>query len=100
MSFTHIAAGITAVGTTPTAVIPSANLYLLQINAVGSITTSVSPEFSLDGTNWWSPATINNISSNADVIVYQLTQMPSLRMRLNVTAIDTGVTIDAWVSSF
>lgn len=96
---THVATGITAVGTTPNIGVPIANTYLLQVNLAGTVTTTqVSPELSIDGVNWWTPSGLSNLSASPGSVVYQMINMPSLQMRLNVTAIDAGVTISAWVA--
>ena len=99
MSFTRFAVGITTTGHTVAHTVPFSNQYLVQINQAGSSTTQVGVELTSDGANWWSPSTLTPISAGTDVVVYQLTNMPALQMRLNVTAIDVGVTIDAWVGN-
>jgi hypothetical protein len=99
MSFTRFAANITAVGHTVAHTVPFSNNYLLQINQVGSVSTQVTVELTSDGVQWWTPTSLNPISSGTDVLVYQLTYMPALQMRLNVTAIDPGVTIDGYVGN-
>lgn len=99
MSFTHMAAPTTTVSKTAPHTVPFSNNYLVQINQVGSVTTQVGIELTSDGLNWWSPSSLTPISSGNDVIVYQLINMPALQMRLNITAIDTGVTVDAWVGN-
>ena len=99
MSFTRFAANITATGHTVAHTVPFSNNYLLQINQVGASTTQVGIELTSDGVVWWSPSTLTPISSGTDVMVYQLTYMPALQMRLNVTAIDVGITIDGYVGS-
>ncbi len=99
MSFTHMAAPTTVTGTTAAHTVPFSNNYLLQINQVGAVSTQVNVEMTSDGVNWWTPTSLTPISSGSNVVVYQLINMPALQMRLNITAIDPNVTVDAWVGN-
>lgn len=99
MAFTHMAAPTTTVGTTAAHTVPFSENYLVQINQVGAISTQVGIELTSDGVNWWTPSTLTPISAGSNVVVYVLQNMPCLQMRLNITAIDPGVTVDAWVGN-
>lgn len=92
----NLAANVTATGTTNSVPVPLSRFYLLQI-AVPSGTAEVTPELSLDGTNWFS-VYLTNVSGVPGVLLYAIQDFPVIRMRLNVTGID-GATVRADVAA-
>lgn len=92
----NLASNVTTPVTTNAVPVPLSRFYLLQI-AVPTGTADVTPEFSLDGYNWFT-IYLTNVSGTPGVQLYVIADFPVIRMRLDVAAID-GATIRADVAA-
>lgn len=100
MAVVTIATGVTTTGVTAGVAVAEARCYSVQVTwSAGDAT--VLPEFSVDGTNYFSLLTQNlvNVSNTGNVREYKITDMPVAKMRINVTAISGGASVGAVVSA-
>lgn len=99
MAAVQIAAAGTVNGTTAGVVVTEARCYDFHIHwdQVGP-GPSITPQFSVDGTNYFAVGAPTNLSQTASEIVYRYTDMPVTKMRLVVSGL-TGGTVSAYVSA-